>query len=500
MRYQKFLILALLFSWLLTGCHSHDHPEEAAQTEAPTVSVTLYTKATELFLEYPQLVAGEEAKFLVHLTDLKDFKPVTTGKLVMTFTHQSGEKVTVTEEKPARAGIFTPTVKIGKTGKYKLEMNLTGSQVNDLITVDEVVVFASKKEFPPEKEENAALVSFLKEQQWKIDYATEPVATQMMQSSIISTGEFIAKPESFSKVISPLTGIILVKKNANFPKIGAFVKKGATLLHISPTSDAGLNLQKIKSDYLLAGQELERVKLLYEKNAVSKKRLEEATSDYDTKSAVYNALLDQVKLTENGFSILAPIDGYVESVFVSLGSHVTSGQELLSIINPARIVLKANVPAAKYEAADKAVDASFIIEGQDEELVLSKLRGKKVAISSSVNPANRTVPVYFEFDNPKRSIKIGMYAEVFIKTGKPEETMAIPESAIVDEDGNSTVYVLVGGESFEKRIVKTGVKDNGFVQILSGLKEGERIVTKGAYQVRLAALAPESAIGHGHTH
>jgi multidrug efflux pump subunit AcrA (membrane-fusion protein) len=93
-----------------------------------------------------------------------------------------------------------------------------------------------------------------------------------------------------------------------------------------------------------------------------------------------------------------------------------------------------------------------------------------------------------------------MYAEVFIKNGDKQECISIPESAIIDEDGMHTVYVEVEGEAFEKRILKTGISEGGYIQVLEGLKEGERVVTKGAYQVRLAALSPESAIGQGHVH
>jgi|APEBP8051072266_1049373.scaffolds.fasta_scaffold01896_2 cobalt-zinc-cadmium efflux system membrane fusion protein len=490
----------IVLSLFIFGCDlTHDH-DVVEKKEAPTVSVTLYNKATELFMEYPQIVIDSACKFLIHLTDLKDFKAVVTGTLEIIFTHESGEKIVITENKPARDGIYTPTVKFNKVGKYKMEMNLTGTQVSDEITVPDLVVYASEKNFPAEKEESASLISFLKEQQWKIDYATETASLRDIQASVSATGEFVAKPELYSKVISPLSGIILVKKNGNFPRIGTYVKKGSILLHISPTADAGMNLQKIKSDYLLAKSELERVQLLFDKKAVAKKRLDEALSDFETKSAIYNALLDQVKLTENGYSVHAPIDGFIDNVSISLGSHVSSGQDLVTIINPSRIILKVNIPASKFETANRATDASFKIEGHEEEFQLAKLGGKKIAVSSTVNTSTRTIPVYFEINNPKNLIKIGMYSEVNIKSGNQEESLTIPESAIVEEDGILQAYVLIGGESFEKRILKTGTKEDGYVQILSGLKEGERVVTKGAYQVRLAALSPETAIGEGHAH
>jgi len=377
---------------------------------------------------------------------------------------------------------------------------LTSSRVSDKFTINNIVVYASEKDIPHQEEEKSNLISFLKEQQWKIDFATEAVSKKTLQQSVPATGEIIAKPELYSKVVSPVAGILLPKNNSNFPKLGAYITKGTALLNISPSSDASTSIQKIKTDYLLAKSEYERVQNLFENKAVAQKRLDESRFDYESKQAVYNSLIDQIKFTDNGYSIVAPIDGYIENISINLGSQISSGQELMTFVNPTRLILKANVPAAKFEDANNSKDASFKVEGHQTELIISKLNGRKISAASSLNAQNRTVPVYFEFGNPQNQIKVGMYAEVFIKNGKMSEVLSIPESAIVDEDGMHTVYVEVEGEGFEKRIIKTGVTDNGYVQVLEGLKEGERVVTKGAYQVRLAALSPESAIGHGHVH
>ena len=117
-----------------------------------------------------------------------------------------------------------------------------------------------------------------------------------------------------------------------------------------------------------------------------------------------------------------------------------------------------------------------------------------------VNEINRTVSIIYEFSNPQNKFKIGMFADVYVKIGDEKKCLAVPKSAIIDEDGLHTAYVQIEGEAFERRILTTGIIDNGYVEVLEGLNEGERVVTKGAYQVRLAALSPESAIGHGHVH
>jgi multidrug efflux pump subunit AcrA (membrane-fusion protein) len=77
--------------------------------------------------------------------------------------------------------------------------------------------------------------------------------------------------------------------------------------------------------------------------------------------------------------------------------------------------------------------------------------------------------------------------------------VAIPESAIVDEDGKPAAFVQVSGETFQKRELTLGIRDSGFVQVLAGLAEGERVATKGAYSIKLASIST-SIPAHGHAH
>ena len=494
-------ILAISIMVFFFGCsHTHDHETETNEHEHSGTSVTQWSDSTELFMEYPALLVGQEAKFLIHLSDMKDFKAVIEGKISIDFISNSGNKVSVIEEKPARDGIYTPIIKFSQPGKYMMTMDLNGNQVSDNIVVNDVIVYSNENEIPHEEEEGSSDISFLKEQQWKIEFANEPVVKRELQESVTATGVIKAKPEYYSEVVIPVSGIVLNKHNSKLKTIGSTVKKGEALLKISPSADANENIQKIKSDFLLAKSEYERVQKLFEKKAVSQKRLDAAKFDFESKQASYNSLSDQIKITGNGYTIISPIDGLIENINFHLGDQIDAGQELFTIINSERLILKANVPSSQIEAAVNSKDASFIVEGLKREFRISDLNGKKLSVAAGINESNRTIPVYFEFDNPQKRIKIGMYAEIYLKVGKPEEHVSIPESAIINEDGLQTAYVQVEGEAFEKRILKTGFIDNGYVQIIDGLKVGERVVTVGAYQVRLAALSPESAIGHGHVH
>lgn len=501
LRITKIGLLIAALTFLASCTHDHDHEtEEEGHGHGGDVSVTQYTDSTEIFMEYPLLIVNQESEFLIHLSDLKNFKAVTEGKLTAEFVNETGNKVTVTENEPARDGIYIPSVVFDNAGIYKMTITLKGDQVSDVIVVEDVRVYANSSELPHIHEEETSDISFLKEQQWKIEFANEPVKKRMMQKSILATGEVKPKPENYTKVVAPVGGIILVKNNAKLKSVGDYVKSGEVLLTISPSADASVNIQQIKNEYQLAESEYERVKNLYERKAVPQKRLDESRSDFETKRASYNSISDQIKITDNGYEILSPISGYVETLNFSLGENLNMGEELFTIVNPNRLILQANIPSAHSENVITSNDASFRIEGINKEYSIRELNGRKISVGAGLNQTNRTIPVYYEFNNPQNKIKIGMFAEVFVKIGEGEESLAIPESAIVNEDGLHTAYVQLEGEAFEKRILKTGIIDQGYVQILEGLKEGERVVTKGAYQVRLAALSPESAIGHGHVH
>jgi len=200
------------------------------------------------------------------------------------------------------------------------------------------------------------------------------------------------------------------------------------------------------------------------------------------------------------FRLKTPIEGVIEEINFNLGQTVEAGQKLFAITNPKRVLLKAHVPLARIARVKNANDASFRVEGYEQEFNVSELNGRLLAIGSTVDKKSRTVQVIFELDNPENILKIGMFAEVSVKTGETVEALAIANSAIFDDNGTPVAYVHVEGESFAKRALTTGINDKGYTQILSGIAEGERVTTIGGYQVRLASLSTSVPSGHGHDH
>jgi len=126
-----------------------------------------------------------------------------------------------------------------------------------------------------------------------------------------------------------------------------------------------------------------------------------------------------------------------------------------------------------------------------------------VAYGAMVDPDSRTVPVIFEFapaayPNGER-LRVGQSVSVRVYTGEQSDTLVVPAGALVNDAGADVVYVQVAGDRFERRLVHTGLRDGELVGVHDGVQEGERIVSRGAYLVHLAAGA-EGDAGHHHGH
>jgi multidrug efflux pump subunit AcrA (membrane-fusion protein) len=122
-----------------------------------------------------------------------------------------------------------------------------------------------------------------------------------------------------------------------------------------------------------------------------------------------------------------------------------------------------------------------------------------VARGSVIDPVTRTLPLVLAADNADGRLAIGAYARVFLVNGEPREVIAIPQQAIVDDTGIPVAFVQVEGEAFERRSLRLGIRDGRLVEVVSGLAEGERVVTVGAWSVKLAASSG-AVPAHGHAH
>ena len=486
-----------------------DHELEHLQT-------TKWTEWSELFMEYPPLFVGEQHDFILHLTELNHFKPVNAKDVTLLLTSE-GNRIEKTIAEPTRNGIYTTSILFDESGTWQMVLSYGGPR-GDTVRVDNLIVFAEKSR---EQIETAALhhegsdIRFLKEQQWNTDFGTEGVTRRSMRASIPATGEILSKINSDVIVSSPFTGMVLSDHNPDLPQIGSAISTDSKLVVLTPSVDSGEDnfaakyIQR-KSDLELARIEMERAERLFARSAIPERELQQSQADFQKAEAEYGTIatfVEEFNYTEQfgtdhldlDFLIRSPIIGTVEEIYFQPGRQINSGEPLFRIIDSRKVWLKINVPATLISQINNPDRLSFTIHGRNEPVHITPDNGTLVSIGNIVDTDNRTVPLVFEIANPSRLLKIGMYADVLVFTDEKKDVLAVPESALTEDEGHYSIYVQLAGESFMKREVTPGIKESGYVEILDGLNEAERVVTSGAYQVKLAS-ASSRLPDDGHVH
>lgn len=197
----------------------------------------------------------------------------------------------------------------------------------------------------------------------------------------------------------------------------------------------------------------------------------------------------------------APIAGVLNSATAGPGEMVTANQSVFSVLNLETIWIEAQIPEATVASLGSAKDAAVELPGETRQLisVTRNSRGKLISLGLEVDATTRTVPLIYEMKNSDLPFRIGQHVMLHVETANAQNTLAIPDSALVEEGGWFVAYVQLSGETFEKRELRLGIRDGEWVQVLSGLSEGERVVTRGAYAIRLST-ATGAIPAHGHTH
>lgn len=487
----------------------HDHGHDDGDDARPSVVFTRWSAVHELFVEHPALVVGQPSPMAAHVTRLAGHDPLTEGPLTVELRQADGTTVTVTADAPVRAGIYTPAPVPTAPGPCTLVFRAAG----DELAVDACVVHAAGAALPDEDEEPAGRISFLKEQSWLTDLATEPVDAHPLTPTLRATGELRAMAGREARITATAHGRLELAKTP--PVLGMTVTAGQVLATIAPALDDATprvaldaDARAARAELAAAEAQLARSQRLLDAGAIPARQLEEARTRVElarARLAATSGRLGAYDASASGkggagrFAVRAPIAGTLVAIDATAGQTVEHGAPLFTVVDLDRVWLHVDVFEPDLARIARATTATFRVDGYDELFAIAPPDGRVVTIGQLVDERTRTVPVIFELTNPERKLRIGSFATVFIATGAPYEALAIPDAAIVQDAGRPVAYVQVGGESFERRVLELGARSAGRVEVKSGLAAGERVVVRGAYDVKLAAsggAVPE----HGHAH
>jgi multidrug efflux pump subunit AcrA (membrane-fusion protein) len=231
---------------------------------------------------------------------------------------------------------------------------------------------------------------------------------------------------------------------------------------------AAVSLAQAKSAYNIARKHLDGL------NAVGRQGALKSASGQLT-SAKGKLLNSEAQLSYS--EVRSPIDGYITDRPLYPGEMASTATPLLTVMDISQIIAKAHVPQSDALLLHKGDKATISLTGLEAEIA-----GKVALISPALDPNSTTVEVWVQAPNPRQQLRPGTTAQVAITAQTVKDALVVPSAALLNAKGDQAQVLVVDDKSLaNSREVKTGIQSGQQVQIVSGLKAGEVVVTEGAY-------------------
>lgn len=341
---------------------------------------------------------------------------------------------------------------------------------------------------------------------WNIDLielSEEEKKVVEIETTKVSYRSVRPQLQAMGKVLAPHTRMALV--SYAFPariaeihvKLGDWVKAGDRLvtLQSEEVGTAKSEFFKALADYELAKRSYEREKRLFDRGAGAQKNL--LAAEAELKVAEANLNTKEKKLHLLGFNeeeikviaevhqinpvitLFAPVKGKIVEIKAIPGAMIDQSREILTIIDPTVLWVDAEIFEKDIAKISTGQQVEISVHSYPEE----RFFGRISYIGDVLKEDTRTVTVRTEVENRDFRLKPGMFANMKIYLYAESKALVLPEQAILDDRGEKLVFIRVGNQ-FRPQKVAVGTKEEGYWEILSGLKEGDEVVTKGNYQLK----------------
>ena len=505
--------MLLVAALLVSGCAASAVEDQLAGSDS--WSITAWGKLYEIFPEVGPLVAGELATAYTHVTALEDFTPLIDGKVEIVLSGPSGEQVFAASE-PARPGIFHVAVRPEATGEYDLTFRIASAAGQEELRGGRVKVGAAESPggvivapAPKASVDGGEPLTFLKEEQWRSDFATSWVREGSLRSSVTGLARVRPPAGGAATVTSPVDGVL---RPEVWPYPGSRVQQGEALFGVVPrvASDRSLptleaELASLQAELATARTRYSRLEELYSLEATSQRELEEARARVETLEARYLAAsrdLESANSARQGgasgaLTIRAPFTGEIASVSASPGETVAAGNPLARLVRTDRLWLEVSLAprVARQLAADSV--SGVVLTFPEGPPVRFEEGLSLVSVAPEMDPATGTVTVLLEAP-PTAGLILGTSAQAQILLADTLPGIVVPASALVDDGGVAVVYLQLSGESFVRQEVHV-LERQGDRLLVDRLVPGQRLVERGGEAIRRSSLmASGEAQGHVH--
>jgi len=305
-------------------------------------------------------------------------------------------------------------------------------------------------------------------------------------------GRIEVQQNRLAKIGSPVTGRV----SDIYVSLGQVVKSGQILAKVNSVelTQTQLTYIKAKQQIGLKTKAVERAKLLFEADVISKAEMQRIEAELDSVKAEFDATEDQLEIlgmtksaiqklssssTVNSYSdVTSRIAGIVISKHVNIGQVVQPSDELFSVADLSHLWAVAEVPEQQVAFIQKDQEVTIDIPALDDK----RVKGKIIFVGDIVNPETRTVLIRTEIDNSNQMLKPDMLITVTVQSKKVSK-LAVSTAAVVRENDRSYVFAQTGPNKFRLREIEVGSRDGNMVSILSGITIGETIVVDGAFHL-----------------
>ena len=300
--------------------------------------------------------------------------------------------------------------------------------------------------------------------------------------------------------IAPRTGGRLLSVNV---QLGDRVRRGQILAKVedreiveqvraaeASQEVAKATIRQREADLNVAKLNFDRSKNLFERQLLAKQALDDAESRYlaavaqlDLSTAQLSAnaaRLEELKINLQHTSVASPVDGFVASRTVDAGAMVNTNTAIASVVDISRLRLVVNV----VEKDLRMVSAGDVAEVEVDAYPGEKFHGKIARVAPVLDPATRTAAMEVEIPNTDNKLKPGMYARINLTVEEKKNTLVAPKNAVIDFENKRGVWMPNEDNRARFVPVQLGIDGGDQVEVLEGLKEGDKFVTTGAAAVR----------------
>lgn len=253
-----------------------------------------------------------------------------------------------------------------------------------------------------------------------------------------------------------------------------------------PSSLDSQRIQEAKKEY-------EKASELFRKSLISRKDFEQASTDYELALIESGEKKEEILAASKGLTqaevdvkrarlnlektkIQAPFSGIITDIKLSPREHLTSGRELLTLVDISDIQVHAKVLESEIGRMRVGREVEIRFSAYPEKV----FKGRTKAISPIINPEDKTCKVVIEVANPEEEIKPGMHAEVEIPAEIYKDRLLIPQEAVLVRAGRKLAFV-VENDMAKWRYIEVGLENEDYAEVLDGIGEGEPVIMEGHF-------------------